>query len=194
MVFTSYRSRNKEIDTRIPKANAVPRELCCSGVKTGAFKVRKAFSFQIGLCFDPHPWTWTSSNHWKNAFPRTSGKNGFPRIIQGVTLCDKVHRSEIRKAQNVKPLLWIERSQLRWFGHVSRISQKRLTRQVLLATPAGKPSRGLPRTRWRDYICDLAWSPSWCGPRQGRSQDFSKGGAEVMEAKALKRKSCLWLE
>jgi len=26
---------------------------------------------------------------------------------------------------------------------------------------------------------------------QGRSQDFSKGGAEVMEAKALKRKSCL---
>ena len=29
---------------------------------------------------------------------------------------------------------------------------------------------------------------------QGRSQDFSKGGAEVMEAKALKRKNCLWLE
>jgi len=26
---------------------------------------------------------------------------------------------------------------------------------------------------------------------QGRSQDFSKGGAEVMEAKALKRKNCL---
>jgi len=31
---------------------------------------------------------------------------------------------------------------------------------------------------------------------RGRSQDFSKGGggAEVMEAKALKRKICLWLE
>ena len=29
---------------------------------------------------------------------------------------------------------------------------------------------------------------------QGRSQDFSKGGAEVMEAKALKTKSCLWLQ
>jgi len=26
---------------------------------------------------------------------------------------------------------------------------------------------------------------------QGRSQDFSKGGAEVMEAKAMKRKNCL---
>jgi len=26
---------------------------------------------------------------------------------------------------------------------------------------------------------------------QGRSQDFSKGGAEAMEAKALKKKNCL---
>jgi len=26
---------------------------------------------------------------------------------------------------------------------------------------------------------------------QGRSQDFSRGGADVMEAKALKRKNCL---
>jgi len=29
---------------------------------------------------------------------------------------------------------------------------------------------------------------SW---EQRRSQDFSKGGAEVMEAKAVKRKNCL---
>jgi len=29
------------------------------------------------------------------------------------------------------------------------------------------------------------------GLRQGRSQDFSKGGAEIMEAKAMKRKNCL---
>jgi len=29
------------------------------------------------------------------------------------------------------------------------------------------------------------------GDKQGRSQDFSKGGAEVMEAKALKKKNCL---
>jgi len=35
----------------------------------------------------------------------------------------------------------------------------------------------------------IAVSVATC--EQGRSQDFSKGGAEVMEAKALKRKSCL---
>jgi len=82
----------------------------------------------------------------------------FLRKVQGVTLRDKVHRSEIRKAQNIKPLLRIERSQLRWFGNVSRISQKRLARQVLLATPTRKQPRGLPSTRWRDYISDFPWS------------------------------------
>jgi len=45
MVFTSYGNRNKGIDTRIPKANAVLRELSYSVMKTGAFKYRKAFSF-----------------------------------------------------------------------------------------------------------------------------------------------------
>jgi len=85
-----------------------------------------------------------------------AAKIGFLRRVQGA-LRDKVHRFEICKAQNVKPLLRIERSQLGWFGHVSRIYQKRLARQVLLATPTGKQTRGLPRTRWRDHIFDLAW-------------------------------------
>ena len=38
------------------------------------------------------------------------------------------------------------------------MSQERLARQVLLATPTEKRLRGCPRTRWSDYISDLAWS------------------------------------
>ena len=42
--------------------------------------------------------------------------------------------SEIRKSLNIEPLLLrIERSQLRWFGHVSRMPQERLPKQALLA-------------------------------------------------------------
>jgi len=37
------------------------------------------------------------------------------------------------------------------------MSQERLARQVLLATPTGKRPRGRPRTRWSDCISDLAW-------------------------------------
>jgi len=45
VVFTSDGKRNKEIDTRNGKANAVLRELYRSGDKTGAFKQHKAVSF-----------------------------------------------------------------------------------------------------------------------------------------------------
>jgi len=83
---------------------------------------------------------------------------GFLRKVLDVTLRDKEHRSEIRKARDVKLLLRIDRSQIRWFGHVSRMLQERLARQVLLATPTGKRPRGRPKTRWPDYIPDLAWS------------------------------------
>jgi len=37
---------------------------------------------------------------------------GYLRRVLGVILRDKEHRSEIRKAQDVKPLLRIKRSQL----------------------------------------------------------------------------------
>jgi len=42
---------------------------------------------------------------------------------------------------NVKPHLWIKKSQLHWFGH------KRLAWHVLLAKPIGKCPRGRPKTR-----------------------------------------------
>jgi len=45
---------------------------------------------------------------------RINGRDviGYLRIVLGVTLRDKDHRYEIRKARDVKPLLRIERSQL----------------------------------------------------------------------------------
>jgi len=63
----------------------------------------------------------------------------------------------ICRALNVKPLLRIERSQIRRFGHVSKIPWKTLARQVLLATPTGKRPRGWPRTKRSYYTSDLAW-------------------------------------
>ena len=84
---------------------------------------------------------------------------GFLLSVHCVALRDTVCSCEISETLNVEPLpLQMERSQLRCFGHVTRMSQERLARQVLLATPAGKRPRGRPRTRWRDYISDLAWS------------------------------------
>ena len=61
------------------------------------------------------------------------------RKIEEVTLFNKVRSSEIRKSLNIEPLLLrIERSQLRWFGHVTRMPQERLPKQALLAKANGR--------------------------------------------------------
>ena len=52
-----------------------------------------------------------------------------------------------RKTLNVESLLRMERSQLRWFGHVTRKPQERSAMQILLATPTQKRPRGRLRTR-----------------------------------------------
>ncbi|KAI3367063.1 hypothetical protein L3Q82_009264, partial [Scortum barcoo] len=58
----------------------------------------------------------------------------------------------------VEPLLFhIERSQLRWLGHLFWMPPGRLPREVFQACPTGRRPRGRPRTRWRDYVSRLAW-------------------------------------
>ncbi len=49
-------------------------------------------------------------------------------------------------------VLCVERSQLRWFGHLVRMPPGHLLREVIQAHPAGKRPRGRPRSQWRDYI------------------------------------------
>ena len=67
----------------------------------------------------------------------------FLRRIEGVTLqyltgC-VLRSSEIQKSQNIEQLLLrIERSQLRWFGHVRRMLLERLPKQTLLAKANGR--------------------------------------------------------
>ena len=62
----------------------------------------------------------------------------FLQIIEEVTLFDKVRSSEIRKSLNIEPLLLrIEKSQLRWFGHVSRMPQERLHNKLYLPKQMG---------------------------------------------------------
>ena len=80
---------------------------------------------------------------------------------------DKLRSSEIRKSLNVEPLLLrIERSQLRWFTHVSRISQERLSKQVLLVRIAGKRPIGRPRTRLLQHIESLDRNRLGPGPNK----------------------------
>ncbi|KAJ7999278.1 hypothetical protein DPEC_G00213770 [Dallia pectoralis] len=72
---------------------------------------------------------------------------GFLRKVAGLSLRDRVRSSVIREELGVEPLfLCVERSQLRWFGHLVRMPPGRLPREVFQARPAGRRPRGRPRT------------------------------------------------
>ncbi|TWW59948.1 hypothetical protein D4764_05G0000380 [Takifugu flavidus] len=66
--------------------------------------------------------------------------------------------SAIREELGVEPLLLrVERSQMRWLGHLVRMPPERLPGEVFRACPSGRRPPGRPRTRWRDYVSRLAW-------------------------------------
>jgi len=69
-----------------------------------------------------------------------------------------VRSSVIREGLGVEPLLLrIERSQMRWLGHLVRIPPGCLPGEVFRARPTGRRPQGRPRKRWRDYVSRLAW-------------------------------------
>ena len=78
--------------------------------------------------------------------------------VAGLSLRDRVRSSVIREELGVDPLLLrVERSQMRWLGHLVRMPPRRLPGEVFRARPTGRRPRWRPRTRWRDYVSRLAW-------------------------------------
>ena len=70
------------------------------------------------------------------------------RTVKGVTRRDRVRNPDIRRELRVEPLLEeIERIQLRWYGHVMRMTDNRLPRKYLLWQPSGSRPVGRPRKR-----------------------------------------------
>ena len=53
----------------------------------------------------------------------------FSRRISGLTFLDKVKSADIRESLNIESLLLrLQRSQLRWYGHGTQMSQERATK------------------------------------------------------------------
>ncbi len=80
--------------------------------------------------------------------------------VARLSLRDRMRSSDIRRELEVEPLLLlIERSQLRWFGHLVRMPPGHRPLEVFQAQLTGRRPWGRPRTRWRDYISHLGIPP-----------------------------------
>ena len=159
VAFRSDGRQDEELDTRIGKASAVMRDLHYSVVmKRELSKKAKLSIFKavfVPLLTYGHE-SWVKTERMRSQVQASEMR--FLQRIEGVTLTNKVRSSEIRKSLNIEPLLLrIESSQLRWFGHVSRMPQERLPKQALLGKANGRRAVGRSRTRWTDHIEDFGW-------------------------------------
>ena len=158
--FTSDGRKNCELDIRIGKAIALMRQLhrsvvlkreLCTKAKLSIFR-----SVYVRILTYGHE-CWIMNEKVRPLVQ--AAEMGLLRRISGLTVLDKVKSADIRECLNIESLLLrVERSQLRWYGHVTRMSQERTAKQLFCAAPISRRPRGRPRTRWRDYVEDLSWS------------------------------------
>ena len=144
VAFTSDGRQDEELGTRIGKAKAVMRALhYLVVVKRELSKKAKLSIFETVfvpiLTYGNEFWVMTE----RVRSQVQASEMRFLRRIEGVTLqylteC-VLRSSEIQKSQKIEQLLLrIERSQLRWFGHVRRMLLERLPKQTLLAKANGR--------------------------------------------------------
>uniref|UniRef100_A0A669EXX2 Reverse transcriptase domain-containing protein n=1 Tax=Oreochromis niloticus TaxID=8128 RepID=A0A669EXX2_ORENI len=159
VLFASDGRREPEIDRRIGAAAAVMRTLHRSVVVKRELNVKAKLliyrSIYVPTLTYGHE-LWVVTERTRSRIQ--AAEMSFLRRVAGLSLRDRVRSSAIREGLRVEPLLLhIERSQLRWFGHLTRMSPGRLLGEVFRACPTERRPRGRLRTRWRDYISRLAW-------------------------------------
>ena len=75
------------------------------------------------------------------------------RLIKGVTRLDRLRNEDIRRELGVEDILkFVERGQLRWYGHVKRMDDNRYPKRYIDWIPEGRRPVGRPRKRWRENI------------------------------------------
>ena len=158
--FTSDGRQNSELDIRIGKASAVMRQLhrsvvlkreLCAKAKLSMFR-----SVYVPILTYGHE-CWIMNKKVRSR--AQAAEMGFLRRISGLILLNKVKSADICETLNIESLLFrLETSQLRGYGHVTRMSHERIAKKLLCSPPIGLRPRGRLRTRWRDYVEDLGWS------------------------------------
>ena len=157
VLFTSEGQMEQEIDRWIGAASALMQALPVVVKKELSQKAKLSIYRLIyvpTLTYGHELWVVTERTRLRIQ----AAEMGFLRRVSGLSLRDEVRSSVIQEGLGVEPLLLrIERSQMRWVGHLVRMPPGRLTGEVFQARPTGRRPRVRPRTCWRDYVSRLAW-------------------------------------
>ena len=142
VTFVNDEKHDEELDIQIGKAIAIKRALHYSvALRRELSKTSKALNFRNNLCpFSPTVSLYGSENSvmTERVQPQVlASKMRFLKKIKGVILLTRCGSLEILKS--LQPLLLqIERSQRRWFDHVSKMPQEKLPNKLYLPKQMGK--------------------------------------------------------
>lgn len=78
----------------------------------------------------------------------------FWRRAAGRSKMERITNERIREIMNVRHTIVedIKDKQLIWFGHVQRMADTRIPKQIIGWKPGGKRRRGRPRRSWRSGV------------------------------------------
>ena len=101
------------------------------------------------LCYGHESWTLTKRTRSRVE----AAEMRVLRLIEGVTRRDRIRNTEVRERLEVDGVGTItERAQLRWFGHLLRMSWDRIPKRWFDWKPNSKRPVGRPRMRWGQNV------------------------------------------
>ncbi|TWW63115.1 hypothetical protein D4764_03G0001230 [Takifugu flavidus] len=177
VLFTSEGRIEQEIDRRIGAASAVIRILHQSVV----MKRELSQKAKLSICQSIFVPILTKGHEVWVMTERTRSQGQAAEIsffcrVAGLFLRDRVRSSAIWEELGVEPLLLrVERSQMRWLGHLVRMPLGRLPDEVFRACPSGRRPPERPWTRWREYVSRLVWEHLGIPPERAGRSSWGKG-------------------
>lgn len=153
-IFTRNGKINNEIKHRVKQATNIYYQL--NKTVIGKKEVTEKTKLQIyssiykpTLLYGAESWPVTQ----KVEQQVTAAEMKFLRRVAYKTKRDLVRNTKIREDLKMKPILEdIETKQLKWYGHVKRMSKERIPRKCFEARMEGHRARGRPRTSWIENI------------------------------------------
>ncbi|KAK0140999.1 hypothetical protein N1851_021987 [Merluccius polli] len=188
MLFMSEWKMEREMDRWIGAASAVMRALYRTVV------VKRELSRKAKLSIDQSIYvpTLTYGHELWVVTERTrlriqAAEMSFLRRVAGLSLRDRVRSSDIRRELGVQPLRRKELVEVVRALHLIRMPPGRLPLEVFWVRSTGRRPRGRPRTRWRDYISQLAWEHLGVPQEELEKSCWGEEGLELLAQLAATR-------